>query len=146
MARYALVVGITQYDYPYNFPSLTKPATDAEAMARLLEERGSFQKVTRLPECWNNERGCPQVASDRVTSEHLVQALQTFLEEADRGDALIYFRGHGFVAADKLNQRQNRKKGYLVTSDSQIETIAVRGIPFDSLNNLFRDSNLNSLV
>src|SRR5919202_1016785 len=146
MARYALVVGITQYDYPYNFPSLTKPATDAEAMARLLEERGSFQKVTRLPECWNNERGCPQVASDRVSSEHLVQALQTFLEEADRGDALIYFSGHGFVAADKLNQRQNRKKGYLVTSDSQIETIAVRGIPFDSLNNLFRDSNLNSLV
>lgn len=146
MAKHALVIGITQYDYPYNFQSLTKPVHDAEAVARLLDERGGFQKVTRLPEGWNYDRGCPQVAADRVTSEQLMQALQTFLEEAGRGDALIYFSGHGFVVPDKLNQRQNRKKGYLVTSDSQIETIAVHGIPFDSLNDFFHNSNLNSLV
>jgi WD40 repeat protein/energy-coupling factor transporter ATP-binding protein EcfA2 len=151
MARYALVVGITQYDYPYSFPNLTKPVHEAEAVARLLEEWGGekpegFQKIVRLPEGWNNERGCPQVAASRVTSEQFVQALQTFLEEAGRGDALIYFSGHGFVVADKLNQRQNRKKGYLATSDSQAETIAQYGIPFDSLNTLIRDSNLNSLV
>lgn len=146
MTRYALVIGITQYDYQYNFPNLTKPAKDAEAVARLLEERGGFHKVTRLPKSWNSQRGCLEVAADRLTSEELVQALQTFLEEAGRGDALIYFSGHGFVVADKLNQRQNRKKGYLVTSDSQIETIAAHGIPFDSLNNLIRDSNLSSLV
>lgn len=146
MARYALVVGITQYDYPYNFPNLTKPASDAEAVARLLEERGGFQKIVRLPEGWNYERGCSQVAADRLTSEQFVQALRTFLEEVDGGDALIYFSGHGFVVADKLNQWENLKKGYLVTSDSQIETIAVHGIPFDSLNTLFRKSNLNSLV
>jgi WD40 repeat protein/energy-coupling factor transporter ATP-binding protein EcfA2 len=146
MARYALVVGITQYDYPYNFPNLTKPASDAEAVARLLEERGGFQKIVRLPEGWNYERGCSQVAADRLTSEQFVQALRTFLEEVDGGDALIYFSGHGFVVADKLNQWENLKKGYLVTSDSQIETIAVHGIPFDSLNTLFRKSKLNSLV
>lgn len=146
MAKHALVIGITQYDYPYNFQSLTKPIKDAEAVARLLEERGGFQKVTRLPEGWNYEQGCPQVAADRVTSEQFVQALQTFLEEAGRGDAVIYYSGHGFVVPDKLNQRQNRKKGYLVTSDSQIETIAVHGIPFDSLNDFFHSSNLNSLV
>ncbi|HEY9668752.1 MAG TPA: caspase family protein, partial [Coleofasciculaceae cyanobacterium] len=148
MARYALVVGITQYN-SYSFQNLTKPARDAEAVARLLEERGGedgkgFQKIVRLPEVWNDERGCPQVAANSVTKQDLVQGLRMFLEEAGRGEAVIYFSGHGFVVPDDLNQ--NRKQGYLVTSDSNTENIGTHGISFESLNDFFRNSNLNSLV
>lgn len=45
MARYALVIGINDYDF---LPSLSKPAQDAEAVAQFLEKTGAFADVKRL--------------------------------------------------------------------------------------------------
>jgi WD40 repeat protein len=138
MTRYALVVGIAQYD---SIGSLSKPTQDAEVVARVLEEHGGFQ-VKRLPEGWDSQRNCYKVASTQLNGADLGQGLQDFIVQADRKEALIYFSGHGFTVADNLQ----RKKGYLATSDCTNNTIATRGICLDSFNQLILESNLSSLV
>ncbi|MEH2359929.1 nSTAND1 domain-containing NTPase [Nostoc sp.] len=139
MTRYALVVGIAQYDN--SLGSLTKPTNDAEAVGRVLEEYGDFQ-VKRLPQGWNSERNAYEVAAQRLNGENLGQGLEDFLKQADMKEALIYFSGHGFTVSDNLR----KKKGYLGTSDCTSSTIATRGISLDSLNELILESNLSSLV
>ncbi|QFS42668.1 caspase family protein [Nostoc sphaeroides] len=148
MARYALVIGIAEYVSP-SLPRLSKTINDAEAIARLLEQYGDFQSVQRLPQRWNKDKNGYEMAASKVTGAQLGQDLRTFLlEQAANNEALIYFSGHGFTISDSLGQQ----KGYLATSDSQIEVAGNQiveqkyGIPLDSLNELIRDSQLSSLV
>jgi Caspase domain/WD domain, G-beta repeat len=142
MTRYALVIGIAQYDS--SLGSLTKPTNDAEAVASILAQPGYGDwEVKRLPEGWNREKNCYEVARERLNGSDLGQMLQDFiLQQADRKDALIYFSGHGFTVSDNLG----KKKGYLATSDCTSNAIATRGIALDSLNQLILESNLSSLV
>jgi hypothetical protein len=147
MARYALVIGIAEYQPPLR--RLQKTTTDAEAVAQLLERYGNFQEVKRLPACWNQEKNCYAMEARGVTGTELGQALRTFLlEQAVKSEVLIYFTGHGFTVSDYLEQ----SKGYLATSDCAIETEGNRiieqrrGIALDSLNHLIRASDLSSLV
>ncbi len=140
MARYALVVGIAKYE---RLPSLTKPYTDAEAIAQLLSQYGNFQEIRRLPAAWNTEKNSYEVAYKPLTGKDLGQTLRQFLlEQADKSEAIIYFSGHGVSVEDNLG----RCKGYLVTSDCTLETLDTRGISLDSLNQLIEESNLSSLV
>ncbi|MBW4670308.1 MAG: caspase family protein [Cyanomargarita calcarea GSE-NOS-MK-12-04C] len=148
MARYALVIGNTEYQSP-SLPRLSKTTNDAEAVARLLEEYGDFQSVKRLPQRWNKEKNGYEMGTQKVTAAQLGQELRTFLlEQATNNEALIYFSGHGFAISDNLGQ----EKGYLATADTQIEVEGndiveqKYGIPLDSLNELIRDSKLSSLV
>ncbi|MEH2077577.1 MAG: caspase family protein [Nostoc sp.] len=148
MARYALVIGIAEYVSP-SLPRLSKTINDAEAIAQLLEQYGDFQSVQRLPQRWNKDKNGYEMAASKVTGAQLGQGLRTFLlEQAANNEALIYFSGHGFITSDGLGQ----KKGYLATSDSQIEVAANQiveqksSISLDSLNQLIRDSQLSSLV
>ncbi|MEH2347171.1 MAG: caspase family protein [Nostoc sp.] len=148
MARYALVIGIAEYISP-SLPRLSKTTNDAEAIAQLLEQYGDFQSVQRLPQRWNKEKNGYEMAASKVTGAQLGQGLRTFLlEQAANNEALIYFSGHGFTISDNLGQQ----KGYLASSDCQIEfkeneNIEQKyGIPLDSLNDLIRNSQLNSLV
>ncbi len=41
MARYALIIGISQYEEPFEF--LTKAATDAYAVKKILEKFGEYR-------------------------------------------------------------------------------------------------------
>ena len=52
MARYALVIGINDYDNRNFLPSLSKLAKDAEAVAKFLENTGTFANVERQPNRW----------------------------------------------------------------------------------------------
>jgi uncharacterized caspase-like protein len=116
MARYVLVIGITDYQ---SLGSLQKTRTDAEAVARLLQPYGDFQFVKRLPSGWNPDRQAWEVGEGRVTSDELRQELKTLLlEQAAKGDALIYFAGHGFTVSDNFG----KPKRYLAASDYQVET------------------------
>ncbi|MBD2677523.1 MULTISPECIES: caspase family protein [Nostoc] len=90
-----------------------------------------------------------EIGAQKVTGAQLGEDLKTFLlEKAANNEALIYFSGHGFITCDRLGQ----KKGYLATSDSQIEVAENQiveqksSISLDSLNQLIRDSQLSSLV
>lgn len=134
MARYALVVGITDYKNP--LANLSKPATDAEAVAQLLKAHGDFDDIKLL--------------KGKVTKQKLGEALKILLrQQAAIKDALIYFTGHGITVS---NLELETKQAYLATSDLTILTQGSQiveqtgGISLLDLNNLIRDSQLSSLV
>ncbi len=141
MTRYALVIGISQYDSP-SFPSLKKAVTDAEEMAQLLERSGAFQEVVRFPCKWVNEKSRYEIISQKVLAADLYQTLKTFLlEKAARKDALVYYAGHGF----QITTLSGEKQGFLAASNSakkDMETL----IRLEDLNKLVSDSDLSSLV
>ena len=130
-ARYALVVGIGDYDHPL-LPNLSKPRADAEAMRDALQH--DFE-VTLL--------------NEGVTRDRLRDALETLLlKRGKNSDVLIYFTGHGFTAGEDEDEAQ----GYLATQDCRVELegnrvlSARKGFSFQSLNGLIAKAELSSLV
>lgn len=138
MSRYALVIGISQYE---NFRHLPKAASDAQSIATLLAQHGSYQ-VQPLPGQWiAAETRWELLTTKKLTSKDLGQALRSFLLERAVGqEALIYFAGHGFEAASLTGDLE----GYLATSDSTSD--GRNALAFDDLNKLIRRSQLSSLV
>lgn len=128
MARYALVVGISKYDY---LPSpLSKPVGDAEAVANLLRSHGDFQEVILLHQ--------PRLAK----AELFAQLQRLLIEQATGGEVLIYYTGHGTMVEDC-----GVRSGYLAPSDCKAnQESATNGIPFGGLNTLIGQSKLSSLV
>lgn len=66
MTRYALVIGVSEYQSS-SLSKLPKAATDAEEVAKVLETHGNFQ-VERLPKQWNQETKCWELAKKQVTN------------------------------------------------------------------------------
>jgi ABC-type multidrug transport system fused ATPase/permease subunit len=157
MARYALIVGIAQYDAK-GLAQLEKTTTDAEAVAQVLEQYGNFTEVKRLPSRINSETKKRAMVNQPVTANELWQAIETLLnEQARNNEALIYFTGHGL----KAEGRSGKPRGYLATSDCQIKADVIKsegnkdepritevqgGVAFDDLNDLISKSELSSLV
>ena len=157
MARYALIVGIAQYDAK-GLAQLEKTTTDAEAVAQVLEQYGNFTEVKRLPSRINSETKKRAMVNQPVTANELWQAIETLLnEQARNNEALIYFTGHGL----KAEGRSGKPRGYLATSDCQIKADVIKsegnkdepritevqgGVAFDDLNDLISKSELTSLV
>jgi uncharacterized caspase-like protein len=148
MARYALVIGIAQYESS-QMSRLPKAASDAEILAQVLEKYGGFD-VKRLPERWNAEKNCFEISADKaVTAAEVGQELRTLLlDRSTKNEALIYFAGHGFTFSDTLGQQ----KGVLAASNCQVEMAGKQvidykyGISLASLNELIQQSDLSSLV
>ncbi len=134
MTRYALVVGITDYKSPLT--TLSKPATDAEAVAKVLKEHGDFENIELL--------------KGKATKQQLGEALKILLrQQAVNNEALIYFTGHGITVSDLELETQ---QAYLATSDLQIVTQGnqiveqTSGISLINFNHLIKESHLSSLV
>ena len=131
MKRYALVVGIGHYNDP-DLPNLSKPRTDAEAMAELLRDGGFEVKVL----------------NEEITRERLRDELETLFLKRGKTDVLFYFTGHGFTAGED----EDEMRGYLATQNCQIDLkgkriLSVRqGFSFQSLNGLINRAELNSLM
>ena len=139
--RYALVIGIAQYDKLRN---LDKAVSDANAIADLLEEHGRFEKVQRLPEGWDKAKQRYFVDNKKLTLETLNNALDQFLYETAKGeDALIYFAGHG-LRVPSSNPRRIPPKGYLAVSNSAID--GQNALPIADFNELIQNAPLSSLV
>ncbi|MEG3989482.1 caspase family protein [Microcoleus sp. S28C3] len=97
--RNALVVGINQYPFLEDAKTgqpkhLRTPASDAEAIAQLLEANNNFQ-VRRLP-CSAID-GKLQVDPDKLVEvdELLCEIEKLFLTKDGRNTALLFFAGHG---------------------------------------------------
>ena len=133
MARYALVIGISEYKSRH-LENLSKPEQDAEAIASLLRAYGGCERV--------------KVLKGYVSAEQLETALVTLLtEQAVKNEVVIYFTGHGFST-----NGLGGKKGHLATSDCEIEIEngqpkrQSKAIAFSELNDLIRASDLSNLV
>lgn len=132
MTRYALVIGISQYQRREKLPKATQ---DAEAIAQLLTDSGDYE-VTRLPWRFNEAQGCKEMIAETVEGKQLEEELRTFLlQRAQGGEALIYFTGHGCVQFNKAKELE----GYLVASDED-------NFDLYSLNKLILQSSLRNLV
>lgn len=110
----ALVVGINTYGL---LDPLKAPADDAEAIAQLLTQYGSF-RVRRLPairDRENPENDLGRVGkTTSITLSQLEAALvQLFLPEGEEipETALLFFSGHG------LRKERGIQEGFLATSD-----------------------------
>ncbi|MDZ8236677.1 MAG: SAV_2336 N-terminal domain-related protein [Nostoc sp. ChiQUE01a] len=116
--RYALVIGINKYpllkDSTGRYNHLTTPASDAEALAQLLEAQGNF-RVKRFPASIID--GKMQVDPDKVVKTEELEAaiLDLFLPDSGKAPetALLFFAGHGL----RKQLRQNLTQGYLAASD-----------------------------
>ncbi len=133
MARYALVIGISQYEEPFEI--LSKAITDATAVAELLKRDKRYKNV--------------EILLGEVTTAKLGEALKTFLQkQAVKNEALIYFTGHGFTVVDGFGGTT----GYLATSDCSVTVKDSQiigqagGLPLNTLNNLIHTSDLSNLV
>ena len=134
MVRYALVVGINEYQSPIT--RLTKPAVGAEAFADILDQSGRCQRVERL--------------IGTVTSKRLTEAIKTlFTYQSEGQEVLLYYSGHAVQVFDNFDEAS----AMFVTSDcsvqmnSQKKVIAYeRGIPFTSLNKQIAKSKVSRLV
>jgi peptidyl-tRNA hydrolase len=155
MTRYALVIGIQQYDGERIsssdcFRNLSKSAKDAEAIAEILEKYGDFhQPVQRFPSTWNAVRNCDEVADVRVEREALRDTIRDFLAKVGRehAEALIYFSGHGFrtTVADAWGAEE--QKGFLISSECQTTTqVSDKGLPLKGLHDLIVGTNFSSLT
>lgn len=120
MSREALVVGINKYPFLQEFSTdkakdLTTPASDAEAIAKLLEVHNNF-RVKRFPASIID--GKSQVDPNKSFNiKELERAiLDLFLPETEKPPqtALLFFAGHGL--RKKLTKSLTR--GFLATSDS----------------------------
>ncbi|MBW4473514.1 MAG: caspase family protein [Stenomitos rutilans HA7619-LM2] len=79
MKRYALVIGIGKYA---NLNELSKPASDAQAVAEVLKKHGDFQEVTLL-------NGI-KAKLGWVEYDTLGVKLTKFLKQAATQDPLLY--------------------------------------------------------
>ena len=127
--RYALVVGINQYPCLEDARTgqakhLRTPASDAEAIAQLLEADNNFQ-VRRLP-CSEID-GKLQVDPDKpLKADELEDEItKLFLPKDDRDTALLFFAGHGLpkplgdlkqilLSTSDVNPRLKKWKGLLL--------------------------------
>ncbi|MEM7067207.1 MAG: caspase family protein, partial [Cyanobacteria bacterium P01_B01_bin.77] len=131
MAKYALVIGLTDYR---DFNQLTRPATDAQAVAQILQTSG--YRITPVLETANYE--------------DIVGQLKFFLQQtAHKNEALIYITGHSFLVQDDFTEEST---GYIATSNCRVRreanTIVEQrlGIPFVNFNKLIAKSDLSNLV
>ncbi|PZV02223.1 MAG: hypothetical protein DCF32_15265 [Leptolyngbya sp.] len=114
MSRDALIIGINQYRHS-QLGHLTSPATDAEAIAQMLNKHGHFTTVRRLPEAF--KEGAPQVSpSGQVTRKQLREAIAQLFNPKTKTQvpdtALLYFSGHGWQSS------LSAADGYLAPSDA----------------------------
>ncbi|NEO33949.1 MAG: hypothetical protein F6K36_26745 [Symploca sp. SIO3C6] len=141
MSRDALVVGINTYRYE-GLPNLQVPASDAEAIAQILEKHGDFN-VWRLPEAINPEKDSHYVGKETaVTLTQLKKSIvQLFKPEGKNipDTVLFYFSGHG------LRTTLGVSESFLATSDVYPE-VDFNGLSLKWLRELLRESPIKQQI
>ncbi|MBP5972430.1 caspase family protein [Brasilonema sp. CT11] len=124
MTRDALVVGVNQYPFLKDTPTskakhLKTPASDAEAIAQLLESCGGNEvwSVRRLPEVYNpkpciDQKGKVKQEELKTAISELFHPKTQYLPEV----ALLFFSGHGF-----RREHNAQTEGFLATSDVRLD-------------------------
>ena len=141
MARYALVIGIEEYDDGNNLSKLTKPVANAEKIAQILNDFGKYN-VTLL--------------KGRVTYKEIISSIKSFFDEEDgvavNQEVVIYFSGHGFLSDRSDELMRYPLEGYLATSDCRLRKngdkwiAEEKAIKLESIVELIKQTQLSNLV
>ncbi|MBE9031836.1 SUMF1/EgtB/PvdO family nonheme iron enzyme [filamentous cyanobacterium LEGE 11480] len=116
--RWAIIVGISQYQYPQI--NLKYADRDAEALYKMLlsPTGGSFQ-ADHICKLTNTE----------ATTGNITNALRSFLKKPDRDDlVIIYFACHGAPDPDRPSNI------YLITHDTDPRNIAGTALPMREIS------------
>jgi Caspase domain/Pentapeptide repeats (8 copies) len=135
MARYALVIGITQNHQ--SLQTLEKSAADARAIADVLRDFGDFQVELLIK---------PEDTTYKALEAKL---LEFFEQRALRQEAVIYYTGHGFQHKGTFG----KKEAFLAPSDCVVELDAdgqvvrqQKGLSLTAVNALAAAAELSNLV
>ncbi len=141
MSRDALVVGINSYQ-DANLPNLTAPASDAEAIAKILERHGDF-KVWRLPEAIDPDKKTSYVGKKtKVSLTQLEEALVRLLKPVGKNisdTALFYFSGHG------IRKERGIQEGFLAPSNANPDE-GFYGLSLQWLRRLLQESPVKQQI
>ncbi|MEL7408194.1 MAG: caspase family protein, partial [Cyanobacteria bacterium J06558_2] len=141
MSRDALVVGINNYQDD-SLRHLNAPATDAEAIAKILEQDGDFQ-VWRLPEAINPNTNQPFIAKTQYLNlNQLQEALVKLFKPKGKqipDTALFYFSGHG------LRQDLGIEEGFIATSNVDTNQ-GFNGLSLRWLRELLQESPIKQQI
>ncbi|GJD22934.1 pentapeptide repeat-containing protein [Rivularia sp. IAM M-261] len=141
MSRDALVVGINTYSYE-RLKTLIAPASDAEAIAQLLENYGEFN-VKRLPAVKDKQNNKTRVGQKTaVTLTQLEDSIVQLFKPEGRNipdTALLYFSGHG------LRKNQGIQEGFLATSDTNPD-VGNWGLRLKWLRELLEESEVRQQI
>ncbi|MBD2726702.1 caspase family protein [Nostoc sp. FACHB-892] len=147
MEREALVIGINRYptliqkssDRP---PHLKAPATDAEAIAQILETYGKFH-VERLPAAYNQDGSYFVDPQQQLTLQELETAIVQLFNPPGRSipdTALLFFAGHGL-----RKDIGGVTEGFLAASDT-CPVIGQWGLSLDWLRKLLQSSPVRQQI
>ncbi|MBD2214090.1 caspase family protein [Nostoc linckia FACHB-104] len=147
MEREALVIGINRYptliekssDRP---PHLKAPATDAEAIAQILETYGKFH-VERLPVAYNQDGSYLVDPQQQLTVQELETAIVQLFNPPGRSipdTALLFFAGHGL-----RKDIGGVTEGFLAASDT-CPVIGQWGLSLDWLRKLLQSSPVRQQI
>ena len=119
--KFALAIGISEYDRDSGWRDLKYPVADAKAVARALSTDGGFE-IT-------------DVLGGRVSAAEIVAAIDRLDRAASDPDdvALVYISGHGTLArgADGALAR------FLATSESRMADVEATSVSVDELTRRF---------
>ncbi|WP_062291516.1 caspase family protein [Nostoc piscinale] len=147
MEREALVIGINRYPTLIEKPSdrpphLKAPATDAEAIAQILETYGKFH-VERLPAAYNQDGSCFVDPQQQLTLQELETAIVQLFNLPGRSipdTALLFFAGHGL-----RKDIGGVTEGFLAASDT-CPVIGQWGLSLDWLRKLLQSSPVRQQI
>jgi hypothetical protein len=128
--RWAVMVGINDYEDNLNFSDLAYGVADVQAIHRLLidQPRGSYQ--TRLL--------LDTLHSGLPTRNNILTELANVAQAADERDLLLfYFSGHGAVEAGEA---------YLIPRDARLSNLVDTAIPLRRAKKIMSDSAARAKV
>ena len=120
--RYALCIGVNGYEHP-DIQDLRKARNDAKALAKALEEHGSFDQVFVLTDDvdprYDNLGLYPRLRNIRAKLE----TLESYIKPRDM--VIISFSGHGIA--------NDAGKSYLVPVDADLHNKFATSLPVEDL-------------
>ncbi|MEZ0609422.1 PEGA domain-containing protein [Fibrella sp. WM1] len=118
--KYALLIGIDNYEAKSGFPALRYAAADASALAQVL--------ITRLGYPRKNVR---LLLNGAATRRNIQNALEAFTRDdmVENSQLLVFFAGHGSTTG----RSGNRRRGFLVPADGNDAELNASAIAMDEL-------------
>jgi len=132
--RYALLVGIDDYDNP-NINDLTACTNDVKQLATVLAEasRGGFE-VKKLVSNKTPKK------EDDPTCANAILLLEEIVKQTKPKDLLLfYFSGHGYYSEDT-------NKSYLLTQEANARVLDKTALSSDDLNSILNTAKAKKII